>query len=79
MNSKRKGGPRLRLHLDDEIDRTTFLLALARSDDANGTQKVMSKFAHNLESAFADLNRPIDWISYATHDLPLIRDLPEIV
>jgi hypothetical protein len=75
----RKGGPRLKLDLNDPIDRTTFFLALCESDRRNETEKVTSTFTGNLESAFADLNRPLDWISYATNDLPLIRDLPEIV
>ena len=79
MYAERKGGPRLGLDLSEEIDRTVFLLALMRADDANGTERVMSNFTHNLTSAFADLNRNLDWISYATNDLPLIRDLPAIV
>jgi len=74
-----EGGPRLGLKLAEEIDRTTFLLALCESDRKNATEKVSSKFTANLETAFQDLNRNLDWISYATNDLPVIRDLPAIV
>jgi hypothetical protein len=77
--SDRRGGPRLKLDLDNPIDRAAFLLALMRADDANNTQKVMSSFTHNLEAAFAELNRNIHWISFATNDLPLVRELPQIV
>jgi hypothetical protein len=54
-------------------------LALCDSDRRTGTAKVSSNIAGNLESAISDLNRNLDWISFATHDLPLIRELPEII
>ena len=79
MYSDRKGGPRLKLDLADPIDRTAFFLALCESDRKNGTEKVSGNIVANLDSAIADLNRNVDWISYASHDLPLIRDLPEII
>ncbi len=79
MYGDRKGGPRLKLDLADPIDRTAFFLALRESDKRNGTEKVTSNIAGNLDSALADLNRNVDWISYASHDLPIIRDLPEII
>lgn len=60
MYSDRRGGPKLMIDLGSPIDRTAFLLALMRADDANDTRKVMSNFTHNLESAFADLNRPAE-------------------
>jgi len=79
MYAERKGGPKLALNLDEKIDRTTFLLALCESDRKHATTKVGGRFTANLALAFADLNRNVDWISYATNDLPLIRDLPAIV
>jgi hypothetical protein len=62
----------------DDIDRTTFLLALCESDRRHKTTKVASNITGNLESAISDLNRNLDWISFATHDLPLIRELPAV-
>jgi len=77
--SDRRGGPRLKLDLGNPIDRTAFVLALCDSDRRHETQKVASKITGNLESAFAALNCNIDWISFATNDLPIVRELPQIV
>ena len=77
--SDRRGGPRLKLDLGNPIDRTAFLLALCDGDRKNATGKVSNNFVANLESAFSDLNRQIDWQSYFNHDLPLVRELPQIV
>jgi len=66
-------------NLDEPIDRATYFLILCDSDRKHGTQTIGSNFAANCDAAFADLSQPVDWISFVTHDLPIIRDMPQLV
>lgn len=57
--------------------RVKTLLMKLRADDANGTD-FMSKFAHKVKEVFAGLPKPKDWISFATHDIPLLFTPDEV-
>lgn len=74
-----RGGRAHELSLESPVDRTALFLALADDDRRSGSGRVSHKFMEELEKVFANLGRPVQWRSYCSNDLPIIRDLPEPV
>jgi ParB-like chromosome segregation protein Spo0J len=58
--------------------RVRTLLMKLDSDRRNGTDHFTNKFVGIVERLFASLPKPVEWMSYYMHDLPLLK-LPEPV
>jgi hypothetical protein len=58
--------------------RVRTLLMKLDSDRRHGADYVASKFTGIVEDLFVRLPKPVEWVSYYTNDLPLLK-LPEAV
>ena len=67
-----------RTYGNTSAERVRLILMKRRSDDAHGTTFV-SKFAHKIDCIFSGLPKPKAWVSFATHDLPLLTAIDDEV
>ncbi len=79
MYGRVRRGPQTAFDLDNPVDRATYLLVLRDSDRKHGTQEIGDRFIANCDAAFADLSQPIQWDSFVANDLPIIRNMPQLV
>lgn len=57
------------------ITRVKTLLTKLDSDRRNDTEHVTNKFVGNVERVFESLPRPVEWLPFFRHDLPLVTSI----
>jgi len=57
------------------ITRVKTLLTKLDSDRRNDTEHVTNKFVGNVERVFESLPRPVEWLPFFRHDLPLVTTI----